>query len=177
MRYEISKSDWKRIGKEAGWLKTAQEEDIEQVASGLKFLPTRKKPIVYKHWDGDEESMPPMSYKVMGEAGTSVTGLDNTKRSYQPGDIMMCGPKGEKYSMSPSKFAKNYEGKTGGDVVVDQTPRMIAKYDGANSIRFTASWGEGMDLNPGDYLVMEGPGKYYRIEKGVFNDTYNEPGS
>lgn len=177
MKIKLSHSDWKDIGNKMGWMKRAQEEDIEQIASGLKFLPTRKKPLSYRYWDGDAESMPPMSYKPMSEAGTSVTKLDNTRRDYQSGDIMMCGPKGEKYTMSPAKFAKNYEGKMGGDVIVEQTPRMVAKYDGSSSVRFTASWGEGMDLNPGDYLVMEGPGKYYRIEEGVFKETYGEPGS
>lgn len=177
MKIKLSQSQWKEIGTKMGWIKTAQEEDIEQIASGLKFLPTRKKLLVYKHWDGDTESMPPMSYKVMNEAGISVTKLDNSERPHKPGDIMMCGPKGEKYSMDPSQFAKKYEGKIGGDISVEQTPRMVARYDGPRSIRFIASFGQGMDLKPGDYLVMEGPGKYYRIEKGVFKETYNEPGS
>jgi hypothetical protein len=30
-----------------------------------------------------------------------------------------------------------------------------------------------MIAEPGDYLVKEGEGKYYRIEKEVFDMTYN----
>ena len=176
MRIKLSKSDWKRIGTKLGWMKRAQESDIEQVASKLHFMPTSKKPLEYKHWEGDAEAMPPMSYKLMTETGTSVTKLDNTQRDYKSGDIMVCGPQGEKYTMSSSKFAKNYDGKIGESVVVEQTPRMVARYEESESIRFTASWGEGMDLNTGDYLVREAPGKYYRIEKTVFEETYNEIG-
>jgi hypothetical protein len=34
-----------------------------------------------------------------------------------------------------------------------------------------------MILKPGDYLVKEGEGQYYRIERGIFEDTYNKLGS
>ena len=154
--------------------------DIESVASGLEFLPTRKKPLVYRHWSGDAESMPPMSYMVMDDGGTSETfvgGEKETSRGYASGDVMVSGPEGERYTMSPKKFSKNYEGELGGDVVVEQSPRMVAQYDGEDSVRFTASWGEEMVLHPEDYLVKEGEGQYYRIEKGIFKKTYGAPGS
>lgn len=177
---KITVSDWTRIGTSAGWMKGAGAEDIGATASRLEFLPTRKKPLVYRHWDGHADEIPPMSYKVLHDSGVSVTfvgGEKETQRSHAAGDIMVCGPEGECYTMSPKKFAKNYDGEVGGDVVVEQSPRMVARYDGVDSVRFTAPWGEEMILNPGDYLVKEGEGQYYRIEGGVFRKTYGEPGS
>lgn len=179
-RLKMTRGQWEVIGSSAGWMKVAESTDIEAVASRLHFMPTRKKPLLYRHWDGDVEGMPPMSYKPLTDSGVSETfvgGEKETQRPYAAGDIMVCGPKGECYTMSPKKFAKNYEGDVGGDVVVEQSPRMVARYDGDDSVRFTASWGEEMVLNPGDYLVKEGEGQYYRIEGGVFRKTYGEPGS
>lgn len=179
-RIKMTREGWERIGRSAGWMKGAGVEDIEATASRLEFLPTRKKPLVYRHWDGHADEMPPMSYKVLRDSGVSETfvgGEKETQRSHTADDIMVCGPEGECYTMNPKKFAKNYDGEVGGDVVVEQSPRMVARYDGVDAVRFTAPWGEEMLLNPGDYLVKEGEGQYYRIEGGVFRKTYGEPGS
>ncbi len=180
MKIKISKSDWMKVGSRMGWLKSAESSDIDAIASRMNFLPTRKKPLSYKPWKGDTESMPPMTYKVMEEGGrtdTSIGGELETTRSHSAGDVMMCGPKGERYTMTVKKFMKNYDGRLGDDVVVEQTPRMVARYEGEQPVRFTASWGEEMILKPGDYLVKEGEGQYYRIERGIFEDTYNKLGS
>ena len=56
-------------------------------------------------------------------------------------------------------------------VMVKPETRMVAKYYGEAG-EFTASWGELMKINPGDFVVREDNGKYYRIEESVFNDTY-----
>jgi hypothetical protein len=176
MRIKLSRQEWETMGIGMGWLKKAEGMGIEAVAEGLKFVPTKKKAVVYRPWNGGVGEMPPLTYKVMGESGrtdTSVGGELETTRAHSAGDVMVCGPEGEKYTMPMKKFKKNYEGEVGGEVTVEQTPRMVAQYSGTEQISFTASWGEAMVLKPGDYLVKEGEGQYYRIEKGIFEKTYN----
>jgi hypothetical protein len=53
---------------------------------------------------------------------------------------------------------------------------MVAEYTGKEPVTFKASWGEDMILKPGDYLVKEGEGAYYRIAKKEYEQTYNPPG-
>lgn len=153
---------------------------IEEVASGLRFLPTRKKPRQYEYnQSGRAEGLPPMSYTVASEPQRVVTYTSDgkeTENTAAQGDVIMSGPSGETYVLKAAKFPKLYQGNIGETVIPEQNPRMVAHYDGDQVINFTASWGENMVLKPGDYLVKDGDTHYYRIARKEYEETYNPPG-
>jgi len=160
------------------WLENANLADIEQIASGLRFMPTSKKKLVYQYVQSSE-NMPPMSYAVaqrqMPVATMTADGME-TQNVAEPNDVIMSGPSGEQYVVKAAKFPKLYYGQIGGPVHPEQGPRNVAVYTGDQPVEFTAPWGESMVLKPGDYLVKEAEGKYYRIAKHEYEMTYNPPG-
>lgn len=152
--------------------------DIDHVASNLKFMPTSKKKLVYK-FVGSVENMPSMSYAIAPSQMTVVTVTADGKETQnvaEQNDIIMSGPSREQYVIKASKFPKLYVGRIGSPIYPEQTPRQVAKYTGTQTVQFTASWGELMVLKPGDYLVQEAEGTYYRIAKKEYEQTYNPPG-
>jgi hypothetical protein len=155
-----------------------QGVDINAVAQGLQFMPTSKKKLVYKPAQSDE-NMPPMSYAVATQQKPVVTVTADGKETQnvaEPNDVIMSGPSGERYVIKAAKFPKLYMGNIGGPVFPEQSPRMVAIYTGNQPVNFKASWGEDMVLKPGDSLVKEGEGKFYRIAKHEYDQTYNQPG-
>jgi hypothetical protein len=159
-------------------LREAENVDIQQLAAGLDFRPVRKKPIPYEPTEAtDLNQMPKLSYMVNSEPQTVITytadGKETENRA-EAGDIIMSGPSREKYVLKPNKFAKVYQGQIGGTVIPEQSPRMVATYDGDREVRFIAPWGESMVLKPGDYLVKDGDDGHYRIAKLEFEHTYNQ---
>jgi hypothetical protein len=149
--------------------------DINQIAAQLQFQPTTKKKLVYQYVDSDQ-NMPPMTYTVAKEPKMLQTPLDNSEKMVTVNDIIMSGPSRENYSVDSAKFPKLYVGNIGGPIHPEQSPRNVALYTGNVPIIFTPSWGGTMDLNPGDYLVKEAEGKYYRIAKKEYEMTYNPIG-
>lgn len=154
--------------------------DINQVASQLEFLPTRKQAKQYKFVkDGKPGSMPAMTYTVAATETPVVTITSDGKETQnvaQPNDIIMSGPSKENYVLKGAKFPKLYQGEIGQTVVPEQGPRMVAAYTGKDAVTFTAPWGESTVLKPGDYLVKDGDQGYYRIAKVEYEQTYNPPG-
>ena len=156
------------------------KDDINQIASQLKFLPTTKQPKQYKFVkNGTPGRMPAMTYTVSTQEQPVVTITSDGKETQNVAasdDIIMSGPSKENYVIKSSKFPKLYQGNVGGTVIPEQGPRLVALYTGKKPITFMASWGESMVLKPGDYLVKDGD-NYYRIAKVEYEQTYNQPGS
>jgi len=154
--------------------------DIEQIAADLEFLPTRKQAKKYKFVaDGEPGEMPPMSYTQSKERQPVVTITADGKETQnvaEPDDIIMSGPSGENYVVKAAKFPKLYQGEVGSVVTPEQGPRMVARYTGRDTVKFTAPWGESMVLKPDDYLVKDGDAGYYRIAQAEYEQTYNPPG-
>jgi len=160
------------------WMVENQNVDIEQVASGMQFLPTSKKKLTYRPAQ-DSENMPAMSYTVASERMPVTTVTSDGKETQnvaEQGDVIISGASGERYVVKAAKFPKLYVGQVGGPVHPEQSPRNVAVYVGSEVVQFTAPWGESMVLKPGDYLVKEDEGKYYRIAKHEYEETYNQPG-
>ena len=152
--------------------------NIEEVAAGLKFLPTTKQNKNYNYVATDE-NMPPFSYTVSQESKPIVTVTEDgeeTTNTVEVNDIIVSGPSREQYVVKPEKFSKSYVGNIGGPVRPEQSPRMVAVYTGKEPISFVAPWGESMVLKPSDYLVKDGDQGYYRIAKVEYEQTYNQPG-
>lgn len=159
------------------WL-LENQSDINQIAAGLNFLPTTKKKLTYRPVQYGPD-MPSMSYAVAPGRMTVVTMTSDgkeTQNTAEQNDIIISGPSGEKYAIKPAKFQKMYVGQMGGPVHPEQSPRNVAAYTGDAVVNFMAPWGEIMVLKPGDYLVREDDGKYYRIAKHEYEMTYNQPG-
>lgn len=155
-----------------------QQVDINQIASQMQFQPTSKKKLMYQ-FAQDVNNMQPMSYAIAQQQMPVVTITSDgkeTQNTAEPNDIIISGPSGEKYVIKAAKFPKLYVGQIGGPIHPEQSPRNVAIYNGQFPINFTASWGENMVLKPGDYLVKEDEGKYYRIAKAEYEMTYNPPG-
>ena len=159
-------------------LQILENTDINQIASQLRFLPTTKKKLIYKPAQ-DISNMPPMSYLV-AQQQTPITTITSdgkeTQNIAEPNDIIISGPSREQYAIKANKFPKLYVGQIGSPIYPEQTPRNVAVYNGQETVNFTAPWGESMILKPGDYLVKEAEGKYYRIAKKEYEITYNPPG-
>lgn len=154
--------------------------DINSIAAKLQFLPATKLPKKYQFVDGGEPGqLPAMSYTVAQVETPVVTITSDGKETENvaaPGDIIVSGPSQENYVLKAAKFSKLYQGQIGQTVVPEQHPRMVAVYNGQQTVTFTAPWGESMVLKPGDYLVKDGDDGYYRIAKYEFEQTYNPPG-
>ena len=162
------------------WVVLRETVDIEAVASGLEFKPTSKKKLIYNFVQSDK-NMPAMTYTVAQEQKPVVTVTADGKETPEPNiaevnDIIMSGPSQEQYVIKAAKFPKLYSGQVGGPVTTEQSPRMVAVYTGQDTVMFKAPWGEDMVLKPNDYLVKEAEGKYYRIAKLEYEQTYNPPG-
>lgn len=153
---------------------------IEEIAAGMKFLPTTKKPRKYQYADsGRAQGLPPMSYTVASEPQRVVTITSDgkeTENTAAQGDVILSGPSSETYVIKATKFAKLYQGKLGETVIPEQNPRQVARYTGEQTVTFMAPWGESMVLKPGDYLVRDGDAGYYRIAQKEYEETYNPPG-
>ena len=157
-----------------------QSVDINQVASQLEFLPTKKQAKQYEFVNnGKPGSMPAMTYTVSDKEQPVITYTSDGKETQNvaaQGDIIMSGPSKENYVVKAAKFPKLYQGELGQTVVPEQSPRMVAVYTGKEPISFVAPWGESMVLKPSDYLVKDGDQGYYRIAKVEYEQTYNQPG-
>lgn len=155
-------------------------EDIQKIAGALEFLPTSKQPKKYEFVGGGSPGqLPAMSYTVADQTIRVVTYTQDgreTESVAEPGDIIMSGPGQENYVVKAAKFPRFYQGEIGSTIIPDQTPRMVAVYTGSDSVEFLAPWGENMVLKPGDYLVEDKDGGYYRIAKMEYESTYNPPG-
>ena len=152
-----------------------EQMDINQVASQLQFMPTTKKKLVYNYVDSDS-NMPPMTYTIAKEQKMLKTPLDASEKLVKVNDVIVSGPSRENYSIDSTKFSKLYVGQIGGPIHPEQSPRNVAFYNGKVPVTFSPSWGGSMVLEPGDYLVKEGEGKYYRIARKEYEMTYNPPG-
>ena len=150
------------------------------VLASLQYRPVRKKALPYKFIDlnrMDIDAMPALSYGMNPNKGVAVVTIlpdgKETSNTADKGDIIMSGVSREKYVIKAAKFPKLYTGGIGSTVTPEQTPRMVARYTGSQTITFEAPWGEQMILKTGDYVVREADGKgFYRIAKAEFERTY-----
>jgi hypothetical protein len=104
---------------------------------------------------------------------TILDGVE-TSNVAEPGDFILRGPVGEKYVVRFERMPELYERSPDDPLIMlvrAGAPRRVAQYTGPDG-SFEPSWGGRMVLKRGDFVVREARDKYYRIEKGVFNDTY-----
>ena len=120
--------------------------------------------VTYKH-------PTPISYETATDSGTVDT-LEGPV-AYKAGHKIITGPKGEKYPVTPEKFAEYYDDNNDGTA----TPKKIYKtakladHDGV----VKASWGNLEYTSGNDYIVRHGEGDYGVVKKDIFAKTYHLP--
>lgn len=113
---------------------------------------------------------------------TEIDGEKETEKTVKDGEVVIKGPKGEMYVVSTKKFNDRYEvDKELTDEFQDYKAKGLIyayEYKGP-TFKFRASWDEDMLCKEGDFLAcpVTDPeeaiaGEVYRIERGVFDETY-----
>jgi len=111
----------------------------------------------------------PIKYEVATQPGTVKT-LEGPVR-YESGHIIITGPKGDQYPVTPEKFSSLYDDNGDGTA----TPKKILKvakladHDGV----LHTSWGDLNYTTGNDYIVRHGTGDYGAVKKDIFAQTYD----
>lgn len=108
-------------------------------------------------------------YEVAQEPGTVQT-LEGPVR-YDTGHYIMTGPKGEKYPISPEKFAQLKDDNGIGTCSPKKIMKVakLADHDGV----LHTSWGDLSYSNGNDYIVNHGSGDYGAVKADIFKQTYS----
>lgn len=112
----------------------------------------------------------PVHYEVATDSGTVDT-LEGPVK-HPAGFYIMTGPKGERYPISPVKFAGLYDDHGDGTATPKKIMKVakLADHDGV----VNTSWGEPLNYRTGeDYIVRHGTGDYGPIKKDIFVKTYD----
>jgi hypothetical protein len=160
---------------------------MEDIVVHLLFKEYQKKPTKYTRSMDINSKTPKTFYVHTGENVTIVTkirGVKETSNTLQRGDVLITGPKGERYVVGAGKFLGLYN--VNEEIAIPRAlPRMVARltrsalrkggHGTKDTIVFTAPWGETMIAKIGDYIVKDGDG-HYRVEKTAFLSTYVRSG-
>jgi len=140
-----------------------------------------RKVQTYKYLNVDHTKLKPYSYTIVLKNTTVVTKINGkveAKTKLQRGDYVICGPKGEKYSMPLEKVLNTYDLSSISTKKVIREGFKITNIDGkkhGNDIEIMASWGSKQNLKVGDYILLEfDKKKYYGVEEKAFKETYNK---
>ena len=140
-----------------------------------------RKVQTYKYLNVDYTKLKPYSYTIVLKNTTVVTKINGkveAKTKLQRGDYVICGPKGEKYSMPLEKVLNTYDLSSISTKKVIREGFKITNIDGkkhGNDVEIMASWGSKQNLKVGDYILLEfDKKKYYGVEEKAFLETYNK---
>ncbi len=140
-----------------------------------------RKVQTYKFLNVDYTKLKPYSYTIVLKNTTVVTKINGkveAKTKLQRGDYVICGPKGEKYSMPLEKVLNTYDLSSISTKKVIREGFKITNIDGkkhGNDVEIMASWGSKQNLKVGDYILLEfDKKKYYGVEEKAFRETYNK---
>jgi hypothetical protein len=114
----------------------------------------------------------PEQYEIAEQDGVIQT-LEGPV-TYQSGDYIMTGPKGEKYPISPTTF-RELKDDAGNGVCYPKKIIKLAKladHDGELILKYN---GSKLNYNAGeDYIVRHGAGDYGAVKKDIFAKTYEQ---
>ena len=140
-----------------------------------------RKVQTYKYLNVDYTKLKPYSYTIVLKNTTVITKINGkveAKTKLQRGDYVICGPKGEKYSMPLEKVLNTYDLSSISTKKVIREGFKITNIDGkkhGNDVEIMASWGSKQNLKVGDYILLEfDKKKYYGVEEKAFLETYNK---
>ena len=157
------------------------QDRLNHLKKTKKLSKFTRKIQTYKYLNVEYTKLNPFTYTVVLKdtmVVTKINGKVESKTKLQRGDYVICGPKGEKYSMPLEKVLTTY------DLSSISTKKVIregfqlkpleSKKHG-NDIEIMASWGSKQNLKVGDYILLEfDKKKYYGVEKEAFKKTYKK---
>jgi hypothetical protein len=111
----------------------------------------------------------PIGYETATDNGTVET-LEGPV-AYTVGFKIITGPKGERYPVSPIKFAAYYDDNGDGTATPKKIMKVARLADHDGVVR--ASWGNLEYTKGNDYIVRHGPGDYGVVKKDIFAQTYD----
>jgi hypothetical protein len=112
----------------------------------------------------------PVKYQIAQQDGTLET-LEGPV-SYKAGYYIMTGPKGEKYPITPEKFANLYDDQGNGTGIPKKIIKVAKLADSNGTVN--TSWGEPLNYTAGnDIIVRHGPNDYGVVKKDIFMQTYD----
>ena len=139
-----------------------------------------RKVQTYKYLNVQYTKLKPYTYTIVLKDTTVVTKINGkveAKTKLQRGDYVICGPKGEKYSMPLEKVLNTYDlSSISTKKVVREGFKLknIESKKMGDDIEIMASWGSKQNLKVGDYILLEfDKKKYYGVEEKAFKETYN----
>ena len=140
-----------------------------------------RKVQTYKYLNVQYTKLKPYTYTIVLKNTTVVTKINGkveAKTKLQRGDYVICGPKGEKYSMPLEKVLNTYDlSSISTKKVVREGFKLknIESKKMGDDIEIMASWGSKQNLKVGDYILLEfDKKKYYGVEEKAFKETYNK---
>jgi hypothetical protein len=113
----------------------------------------------------------PIKYETATDNGTVDT-LEGPV-DYTVGNKIITGPKGERYPVSPIKFAAYYDDNGDGTATPKKIFKVAKLADHDGVVR--ASWGNLEYTRGNDYIVRHGSGDYGVVKKDIFAKTYHVP--
>lgn len=148
----------------------------------MRILSQREILKIWKSLDVDEyikNAQVDIRLGIPGEKiETYIDDVLETTNVVKDDQVVVRGVSGEEYVIDLEKFESRYEGPEITDEyqVYDAIGEVFAAQYNGDDVLFEAPWGESMILEPGDYLAHgsteEVSGNIYRIEKDVFDKTY-----
>lgn len=111
----------------------------------------------------------PIKYQTAIDNGTVDT-LEGPV-DYMAGHKIITGPKGEKYPVTPEKFADFYD-DNGNNTATPKKIMKVAKLADHDGVIHT-SWGDLNYTAGNDYIVRHGVGDYGAVKKDIFAQTYD----
>jgi len=101
---------------------------------------------------------------------TTIQTLEGPQQ-VKKGFYVLTGPKGEKYSMPPEKFAELKDDLGNGDCSPKKIMKVAKLADHDGDVK--TSWGETLHYTKGnDYIVRHGSGDYGVVKADIFKQTY-----
>ena len=135
----------------------------------------------YGYLNVEHTKLKPYTYTVVlkdTNVVTKINGKVEAKTRLQRGDYVICGPKGEKYSMPLEKVLNTYDLSSLSTKKVIREGFRLNNLDDkkkGDNVEIIASWGSKQNLKVGDYILLEFDNKkYYGVEEKAFKETYNK---
>ena len=168
------------------WLKKRLKSRWQEAAKKAPLNEDGSRKDIYRNHTGSLSKMGPYQYKVHNSGNKKITTITKdgkeTENFAKNGDVIVSGPSGEQYVISPENFKKKYVGDVGGDMLPRGEKRMVAKITKDDLVdpktgevvnEIPVPWGTSK-ITPGDLVVLDPPGMY-RVAYREAKQTYDIP--
>ena len=160
---------------------TLVKKTLNNLKKTKKLSRYSRKVQKYSYLNVEHTKLKPYTYTIVlkdTNVVTKINGKVEAKTRLQRGDYVICGPKGEKYSMPLEKVLNTYDLSSISTKKVIREGFKLKNLDDrkrGDDVEIMASWGSKQNLKVGDYILLEfDKKKYYGVEEKAFKETYNK---